>query len=175
MPLFTQVYRWVRANCWGNLTECWWVTWDGLASHPWGSNLRWTSIPSRGSINTPSHLMLQKSELPWKPPNCRMGSNLGITAPHTFIKPTPSNSFPASMFKFDSNQLEMLPVTKSPPSSMKSSIIFLLKFIWSFFPWSYNLPWLTKVGWAVIRKFETILQFSGFCSKPKSLCCLYYI
>ena len=38
---------------------------------------------------------------------------------------------------FDSNQLETLPVTKSP--SMNCSIIFLLKFIWRFFLWSYNL------------------------------------
>ena len=29
-----------------------------------GSNLRWTSIPSRGSRNTPSRLLLQKPEIP---------------------------------------------------------------------------------------------------------------
>ena len=23
VPLFTQVYKWVPANCWGNLTERW--------------------------------------------------------------------------------------------------------------------------------------------------------
>ena len=56
------------------------------------------------------------------------------------FSPTSSNSFPASMFKFDSNQPETLPVTKSPSSSMKLSIVFLLKFIWRFFPRSYNLP-----------------------------------
>ena len=33
---------------WGNLTKL------------WGSDLRWTSIPSRGSRNTSSRLMLQK-------------------------------------------------------------------------------------------------------------------
>ena len=42
MPLSTQVYKWVLANL------------------LLGSNLRWTSIPSRGSSNTLSRLMLQK-------------------------------------------------------------------------------------------------------------------
>ena len=40
VPLSTQVYKWVPANCWGNLTKL------------RGSDLRWTSIPSRGSRNT---------------------------------------------------------------------------------------------------------------------------
>ena len=44
----TLVYKWVPANCWGNLTKL------------QGSDLRWTSIPSRGSRNTSSRLMLQK-------------------------------------------------------------------------------------------------------------------
>ena len=48
VPLSTQVYKWVPAICWGNLTKL------------WGSDLRWTSIPSRGSRNTSSRLMLQK-------------------------------------------------------------------------------------------------------------------
>ena len=34
VPLFTQVYNWVRVNCWGNLTNCREVTCDGLASRP---------------------------------------------------------------------------------------------------------------------------------------------
>ena len=34
MPLSTQVYKWIPANCWGNLTNCGEVTCDGLASHP---------------------------------------------------------------------------------------------------------------------------------------------
>ena len=34
VPLSTQVYKWVRANCWGNLTNCREVTCDGLASRP---------------------------------------------------------------------------------------------------------------------------------------------
>ena len=37
MPLSTQVYKWVLASCWGNLTNC------------GGSDLLWTSIPSIGS------------------------------------------------------------------------------------------------------------------------------
>ena len=36
VPLFTQEYKWVPANCQGNLTKCWRVTCDGLASHPGG-------------------------------------------------------------------------------------------------------------------------------------------
>ena len=50
VPLSTQVYKWVPAICWGNLTKL------------WGSDLRWTSIPSRGSRNTSSRFMLQKQD-----------------------------------------------------------------------------------------------------------------
>ena len=48
VPLSTQVYKWVPAICWGNLTKL------------RGSDLRWTSIPSRGSRNTSSRFILQK-------------------------------------------------------------------------------------------------------------------
>ena len=34
VPLSIQVYKWVLANCWGNLTNCGVVTCDGLASRP---------------------------------------------------------------------------------------------------------------------------------------------
>ena len=34
LPLFTQVYKWVLTNCWGNLTNSGEVTCDGLASRP---------------------------------------------------------------------------------------------------------------------------------------------
>ena len=34
--LSTQEYKWVLANCWGNLTNCGGVTCNGLASHPGG-------------------------------------------------------------------------------------------------------------------------------------------
>ena len=34
VPLSTQVYKWVAAICWGNLTNCREVTCDGLASRP---------------------------------------------------------------------------------------------------------------------------------------------
>ena len=36
VPLSTREYKWVTANCQGNLTKCWEVTCDGLASHPGG-------------------------------------------------------------------------------------------------------------------------------------------
>ena len=36
VPLSTQEYKWVPANCQGNLTKCWGVTCNGLASHPGG-------------------------------------------------------------------------------------------------------------------------------------------
>ena len=45
VPLSTQVYKWVPANLMLGVT------------------LRWTSIPSRGSRNTPSGFMLQKPEI----------------------------------------------------------------------------------------------------------------
>ena len=50
VPLSTQGYKWVLANCWGNLTNCRGsdLTCDGLASHPGGSR------------STPSCFMLQK-------------------------------------------------------------------------------------------------------------------
>ena len=34
VALYTQVYKWVLANCWGNLKNCGGVTCDGLASRP---------------------------------------------------------------------------------------------------------------------------------------------
>ena len=34
VPLSTQVYKWVPANCRGNVTNCRGVTCDGLAFHP---------------------------------------------------------------------------------------------------------------------------------------------
>ena len=36
VTLSTQEYKSVPANCQGNLTKCWGVTCDGLASHPGG-------------------------------------------------------------------------------------------------------------------------------------------
>ena len=36
VPLSTQEYKWVLANCWENLTNCGEVTCDGLASRPGG-------------------------------------------------------------------------------------------------------------------------------------------
>jgi len=34
VSLSTQEYKWVPANCWGNLTNCGGMTCDGLASRP---------------------------------------------------------------------------------------------------------------------------------------------
>ena len=50
LTLTVKEYKWVPANCWGNQVNC------------RGVNLRWTSISSKGSRNTPSRFMLQK---PW--------------------------------------------------------------------------------------------------------------
>ena len=36
VPLSTQEYKWVPVICWGNLTNCWGLTCDGLASRPGG-------------------------------------------------------------------------------------------------------------------------------------------
>jgi len=36
VSLSTQEFKWVKVNCWGNLTNCRGVTCDGLASHPGG-------------------------------------------------------------------------------------------------------------------------------------------
>ena len=44
MPLFTQVYKWLPANCQSTLTDFWEVTYDGLASHPGGVDILYSSI-----------------------------------------------------------------------------------------------------------------------------------
>ena len=43
VPLSTQVYKWVLANCWGNLTNYGGVTCDELASHPGGVEILLTA------------------------------------------------------------------------------------------------------------------------------------
>ena len=48
VPLSTQEYEWLPANCWGKPNKL------------RRNDLRWTSILSRESRNTPSHFMLQK-------------------------------------------------------------------------------------------------------------------
>ena len=48
VPLTTQEYKRVLANCQGNVMKCWGVTCDGLA------------LPSRRSSNIPTRFMLQK-------------------------------------------------------------------------------------------------------------------
>ena len=39
VSLSTQEYKWVSANCWGNLTNSGEVTCDGLASRPGGEEI----------------------------------------------------------------------------------------------------------------------------------------
>jgi len=51
VPLSTQEYKWVPANCWGNLTNC------------GGNDQGLASIPSGGTGNTPSRFMLQKPRI----------------------------------------------------------------------------------------------------------------
>jgi len=61
VPLSTQEYKWVPANCWGNLTNCGGVTCDGLASHPGGveillaasCNRNWEEAPAAMSQSAP--------------------------------------------------------------------------------------------------------------------------
>ena len=54
VSLSSQVYKWVPANCWAKPNKL------------QGSDLRWTSIPSRGSRNTSSRLtFLPKKEQNW--------------------------------------------------------------------------------------------------------------
>ena len=83
VSLPTKLYKWEPENCFGNnLTKCWEVTCDGLVSHPRGvekllvasyyTNLQWTSIPSKGSRNTPSRFILQKPEISADAP-CNLG------------------------------------------------------------------------------------------------------
>jgi len=48
VPVSTQVYKWLPVNCWGKPNKM------------RGNDLRWTSILSKGSRNTPSRFMLQK-------------------------------------------------------------------------------------------------------------------
>ena len=51
VPLSTKEYKWVPANCWGKPNKL------------RGNDLRWTSIPSRGSRYTPSRFMLHKPRI----------------------------------------------------------------------------------------------------------------
>ena len=43
VPLSTQEYKWVPVICWGNLTNCWGVTCDGLASRLGGVEILLTA------------------------------------------------------------------------------------------------------------------------------------
>ena len=74
VPLSTQEYKWVPANCWGNLTNCGKVTCNGLASHQGGVEILlaascyrnqdklqklWASLGSKASQHTLSHHLLE--------------------------------------------------------------------------------------------------------------------
>ena len=70
VPLSTQVYKWEPENCFG----------DNL-----GGNLRWTSIPSRGSRNTRSRFILQKPEISAGLMGLLSQLRLGPTLPSPFL------------------------------------------------------------------------------------------
>ena len=53
VPLSTQEYKWVPVNCWEKPNKL------------RGSDLRWTSIPSRGNRNTPSRRNRDKLRQLW--------------------------------------------------------------------------------------------------------------
>jgi len=55
VPLSTQEYKWVLANCWGNLTNCGEMTCDGLASHPGGVEILHPLYVSETGISSGSY------------------------------------------------------------------------------------------------------------------------
>ena len=72
VPLSTQEYKWVPANCQGKLTKCWELTWcnnnnnnnnnnNGSLNACCVASMRRTSIPSSGSSNTSSQLHASKT------------------------------------------------------------------------------------------------------------------
>ena len=76
-------------------------------------------------------LKIRQVTLLLKPPNRGMDSNFRITAPPTFVNQRHQIPFPqacSSSIQINRRRYMTLPVTKSLSSSMKSSIIFLLKF-----------------------------------------------
>ena len=52
VPLTTQEYKWVPANCWGNLTNCGEVTCDRLASRPGGVEILLATSCYRNRISS---------------------------------------------------------------------------------------------------------------------------
>ena len=64
VPLFTQEYKWVPANCQGSLTKM------------LEGNLEWTSIPSRGSSNTQLVASCYGNTLPQ---DVKLGNRLNCT------------------------------------------------------------------------------------------------
>ena len=50
VPLSTQLYKWVPANRWKNLTNFGWLTCDGLASRPWERRITSSRLMLHGSV-----------------------------------------------------------------------------------------------------------------------------
>ena len=70
VPLSTQVYKWVPAICWGNLTNCGEVNCDGLASRPGGVEILLAASCYRnrfisGSYESVMALRLQSHTSQW--------------------------------------------------------------------------------------------------------------
>ena len=58
VPLSTQEYKWVPANCQGNLTKCGEVTCDGLASLPGGVEILLVASATETRISSGSNVSL---------------------------------------------------------------------------------------------------------------------
>ena len=76
MPLSTYEYKWVSENCQGNVTKCWEVTCDGLASHPEGVAILLVALwygnrdkpdgnGPPGSFGNPTNQLTAQSDFPY--------------------------------------------------------------------------------------------------------------
>ena len=88
VPPSTQEYKWVPANCWGNLTNCWGVTCDGLASRPGGVEIL-LAASCYGNQNKlrPDGPVLAPKASPFKSParNVSLDAVVYSTSTHGFI------------------------------------------------------------------------------------------
>ena len=55
VPLSTQEYKWVLANCWGKPSKLWGVTYNGLDSHPRGAKILLAASCYRNCISSSSY------------------------------------------------------------------------------------------------------------------------
>ena len=78
VPLSTQVYKWVPANCWGNLTNCGEVTCDGLASRPGGVEilLAASCYGNRDKLRQHEPVLAFKASLLNPSPSCVINNNV---------------------------------------------------------------------------------------------------